>query len=159
MMPDITLGYFNQSLIGTQTINGTEQYFGSSNRFAGFQVGIAIPIWVKPQLAKVQAAKIKAGIGESNYESYQKKLEGMYLQAVQKYMKYKNSLEYYETSALDQSELMLQNAQKGFKSGSIGYFEYVQVANQSLAIQTAWLESLNRYNQSVIQLEFLAGIK
>ncbi|MCB0538658.1 MAG: efflux RND transporter permease subunit, partial [Bacteroidetes bacterium] len=159
MMPDITLGYFNQSLIGTQTINGTEQYFGSSNRFTGFQVGIAIPIWVKPQIAKVQAAKIKAGIAESNYESYQKKLEGMYLQAVQEYIKYKNSLEYYETSALGQSELMLQNAKKGFKSGSIGYFEYVQVVNQSMAIQTAWLESLNRYNQSVIQLEYLAGIK
>ena len=159
MMPDITVGYFNQSLIGTQTINGIEQYFGSNTRFTGFQVGVAIPIWVKPQIAKVQAAKVKAEIAETNYEGYQKNLEGLYTQAVQEYLKYSGSLEYYETNALAQSELMLQNAQKGFKSGSIGYFEYVQAINQSMAIQIAWLESLNSYNQSVIYLEYLAGIK
>ena len=159
MMPDITVGYFNQSLIGTQTINGIEQYFGSNTRFTGFQVGVAIPIWVKPQIAKVQAAKVKAEIAETNYEGYQKNLEGLYTQAVQEYLKYSGSLEYYETNALAQSELMLQNAQKGFKSGSIGYFEYVQAINKSMAIQIAWLESLNSYNQSVIYLEYLAGIK
>jgi cobalt-zinc-cadmium resistance protein CzcA len=159
VLPDITVGYFNQSLIGTQSINGANQYYGSNDRFTGFQVGLSVPLWIKPQIAKAQAAKIKKQIAETQYEGYNKTLEGMYLEAIQEYFKHLNSLAYYENNAKPQSELMLLNAQKALKSGSIGYFEFVQIINQSMAIQTAWLESLNNYNQSVINLEFLAGIK
>lgn len=159
ILPDITVGYFNQSIIGNQIINGKDQYFGSSNRFTGFQLGIALPIWITPQLSHINVAEIKTKIAESNYDSYENKLKGMYIQTIQEYLKYKNSLEYYETNALNQSELILVSAQKEFKSGSIGYVEYLQAVNQSVAIQNAWLESLNRYNQSVIQIEYLSGIK
>jgi cobalt-zinc-cadmium resistance protein CzcA len=59
-LPDIHVGYFNQSLIGFQNVNGSEQYFGSSDRFQGFQVGLSIPIWFVPNAAKVKAASSSA---------------------------------------------------------------------------------------------------
>ncbi|MCB9361760.1 MAG: CusA/CzcA family heavy metal efflux RND transporter, partial [Flavobacteriales bacterium] len=159
LLPDFTIGYFNQSMIGYQTINGTEQYFGSGNRFSGFQIGIAIPLWFRPYTSKVQAAKVRSQIAESNYQQYQKSLKGSYQQAIQEYTKYKSSLDYYEESALAQSDLILKNAQQAFKNGTIGYVEYVQAIHQATQIQTNWLEVLNSYNQTIIQLEFLAGIK
>lgn len=159
LLPDFTIGYFNQSMIGYQMVNGADQYFGSSNRFSGFKVGVAIPIWFKPQAARIQSSKVKAEIAESNYQHYQKTLEGVYNQATQDYQKYKNSLTYYELSALKQANLILQNAQKSYANGTIGYVEYVQALNQGMNIQFSWLEILNKYNQSVIQLEYLAGTK
>lgn len=160
LLPDFTIGYFNQSLIGTGVnANGAEQYFGSGDRFSGFQIGIAIPLWFRPYTSKVQAAKVRSQIAESNYQQYQKSLDGRYQQAIQEYTKYKNSLNYYEESALAQSDLILKNAQQAFKNGTIGYVEYVQAIHQATQIQTNWLEVLNSYNQAIIQLEFLAGIK
>jgi cobalt-zinc-cadmium resistance protein CzcA len=43
-LPDFNVGYFNQSLIGVQTINGADVNFDGSKRFQGFNVGISIPI-------------------------------------------------------------------------------------------------------------------
>lgn len=159
LLPDFTIGYFNQSLIGTQNINGTAQNFGSGDRFSGFQVGIAIPLWFRPYTSKVKATKVRSQIAESNYQQYQKSLNGKYQQAIQEYNKYKSSLSYYEENALNQSELILKHSQQAFKKGAIGYVEYVQAINQATQIQTSWLEALNNYNQAIIQLEFLAGIK
>ena len=68
-------------------------------------------------------------------------------------------MNYYEESALSQSELILNNAQKAFKSGTIGYVEYVQAINQGVQIQSGWLEALKNYNQAIIHLEYLAGLK
>lgn len=160
LLPDFTIGYFNQSLNGFGTnANGVEQYFGSSNRFTGFQLGIAIPLWYKPYTAKIQASKVQAKIAESNYQNYQKSLESEYQQAIQKYEKHKVSLSYYETSAKPNSELIINNAQKAFKSGEIGYYEYIRAIEQGVQLQTSWLNELNNYNQAVIRLEYLAGIK
>lgn len=159
LLPDFTIGYFNQSLIGGQANNGNTQYYDSGDRFSGFQVGIAIPLWFRPHAAKVQAAKVRTEIAESNFEQYQKSLGGKYQQAIQEYNKYKSSLVYYEGSALAQSDLIFKNGQQAFKNGTIGYVEYVQAINQATQIQTNWLEILNNYNQAIIQLEFLAGIK
>lgn len=35
ILPDFTVGYFNQSLIGTQVINGSDVYFGGIQAFPG----------------------------------------------------------------------------------------------------------------------------
>ena len=159
LLPDLTIGYFNQSMIGYQTIGGTEQYFGSGDRFSGFQIGIAIPLWFQPYYSRIQASKVRGEIAESNYQQYEKTLGGEYQQAIQTYLKYKSALNYYEESALSQSELILTNAQKAFKSGTIGYVEYVQAIHQGIQIQSGWLEALKNYNQAIIHLEFLAGVK
>ena len=44
-LPDITLGYFNQTLIGTQNVNGQDIYFNASHRFQGMSIGASIPIF------------------------------------------------------------------------------------------------------------------
>lgn len=159
ILPEIAIGYFNQSLTGYQNINGADQYFGPDRRFTGLTVGLALPIWLKPQLARASAAKIKTNIAQAQYQGYENNLQSIYLQAAQNYNKYKNSLYYYEQHALPQAEIILENARKLFEGGSIGYIEYLQAVKQSTDIQLAWLETLNLYNQAVIQVEYIAGIK
>lgn len=159
MLPEFNVGYFNQSLIGTQTIDGASQFFGANKRFTGFNIGISVPLWFKPLIAQKQAAAIQTDIAKSKYTEKQNSIKSQYIYAVQQFIRDKNNLEFYEQSALPQAKEMQTNAQKLFASGSIGYIEYVQALNQSMQIQLTWLKTLNNYNQAIIQLEYLSGVK
>ena len=70
-------------------------------------------------------------------------------------LKQTNSLNYYETKALPQAELILENANKGFTSGAINYLEFIQSESQALEIKFNYLKTLNAFNQAVIHLEYL----
>jgi cobalt-zinc-cadmium resistance protein CzcA len=58
-LPDFNVGYFNQSLIGTQTINGADVYFDESKRFQGLNVGISIPLTFLSNTQKVKSLSFK----------------------------------------------------------------------------------------------------
>ena len=156
-LPDLMVGYFNQTLIGIQNIDGQDKYFGSGQRFQGFQVGIAIPLWFGPHASRIKAAEFNKKAVESNYNQYQITLQGQFQQAVQEYLKNQNSLEYYKTSALPNADLILKQVQTGFKNGEIGYSEYLLGLKNALAIRENYLQALNQYNQSITTLEFLLG--
>ncbi len=160
LLPDITLGYFNQSFIGTgQDINGNPMVYTSGDRFDGFSVGLSIPLWAKPQVSRIKASELKRQEKEAELLAIQNELNGQYNGLVQQYKKYSTSMTYYESNALPQAELILKQAQKGFDGGEIDYVEYTQGLNRALSIQFNHLEILNQYNQAVIQLEFITGIK
>jgi len=158
-LPDFNIGYFNQSLIGSQNINGSDQYFSGSKRFTGIQVGVSIPLWFVPQAAKVKAAGINQQVVQSNYEQYRANVQGQYNQATQEFLKNSTTIAYYEKSALPNADLLIRQADKGFKSGDIGYVEYLQGVKNALSIKANYIQALNQYNQSVITLEFLTGKK
>lgn len=157
LLPDLTIGYFNQSLIGTQNINGVEQQFTSGDRFDGFRIGIAIPLWFSSQTARIKAALLKTQISEANYLQLVTSLGGLYQQAIYEYQKEKTSLAYYENNALPQAELIINNAQLALKNGEVGFVEYMQAIKQAVVIKHNGLAALNNYNQAIIRLEYLAG--
>jgi cobalt-zinc-cadmium resistance protein CzcA len=61
-LPDFKIGYSNQSLIGFQTINGADKYFGAGNRFSVVNIGIAIPLTFGATKAKLRAWNIKSKV-------------------------------------------------------------------------------------------------
>lgn len=161
LMPDLMVGYFNQSLNGpNQDINGNLVTYGSGDRFTGFQVGISIPIFgAKSQASAIRTIELKKQENEALAQSVNNELEGRLQSLLQQYYKFQNSLSYYQTNALPQAELILNQAQKGFQSGDIGYVEYTQGLNRSLSVRFNYLDILNQYNQTIIQIEFISGIQ
>ncbi len=161
LMPDLMVGYFNQSLNGpNQDINGNPVTYGSGDRFTGFQVGISIPIFgAKSQASAIRSIELKKQENEALVQSASNELEGRLQSLLQQYYKFQNSLSYYRTNALPQAELILNQAQKGFQSGDIGYVEYTQGLNRSLSVRFNYLDILNQYNQTIIQIEFISGIQ
>ncbi len=159
LLPDLSIGYFNQSLIGTQTVNGAERYFDGRYRFQGVQAGISLPLWAGPLKARVKAATLSEQMTQTQEQLYRNSVRQQWHQAVQEHDKYAKSLDYYEKTALPTARLILENAQKAYRAGEIGYLEYAQGLNRSLAIRMQYLDTLHRFNQSVIYLEFLSGQK
>ncbi|MDP3314101.1 CusA/CzcA family heavy metal efflux RND transporter [Lutibacter sp.] len=156
LLPEITIGYFNQSFIGNgENTNGVPIVFDSNDRFSGVQLGLTIPLWFNSHSAKIKAAKIHITESEtrlSNSINNTKIQSNLLLHELQKHQ---NNLEYYSQKGLPQAELLLKHAQRGFKEGAIGYNEYVQGLNRALHIQTNYLEFINQYNQTVIEIEHL----
>lgn len=154
-LPDLSVGYFNQSLIGSPTKNGA--IAGSGDRFAGVQAGISIPLFYGSYKANVKSAQLQQQIAQTNAEYYQSVIQGQYQQQMQEILKYENSLLYYQDKAVPQADLIIGNAQKSFENGAINYIEYFQNMNQALELKFNYLNTLNGYNQAVINLEYLIG--
>jgi heavy metal efflux system protein len=150
VLPDLQLGYTNR------TIGGSDD-----NPAAGFEpaqevsVGVAIPLWVKPQQSRIKAAKLQADAAQLNLEQARNELQADAAAALQQALKLQSSLEYYEATALPQAQLILTQATKAYKEGEISYQEYVQNLSRGLAIQANHLETLYNYNRAVIELQFL----
>lgn len=156
--PDLLLGFFSQTLIGTPNPE-TGSIANSSERFTGFQIGISIPLWFVPHQGKIRASEYNKRAAEGNYESFKQKLKSQLDQAIQQLQMTKTSLDYYQSSALPNAELILKQTQTAFKGGEIGYGEFLLGLRNAIEIREGYLQTLYTYNQSVIQIEFLSGNK
>ncbi|SDM73652.1 cobalt-zinc-cadmium resistance protein CzcA [Catalinimonas alkaloidigena] len=157
--PELTLGYFSQSLIGFEPGDGSGRYYGPWDRFTGVQVGLALPLWWGPYQAEVKAAALQQQVARDQQAYARQTLTGDYRQALQQFAKFRSSLSYYEENALPQARLILENAQLSFQTGAIGYVEFVQALERALAMQIDYLALLRQYNESIIYLEFLGGAR
>jgi heavy metal efflux system protein len=157
LLPDIGIGYFNQSLTGVQNVNGQDLYYGRSKHFQGFELGLYIPLWFPPLVARSKAAAFHEEAAQKTAEHFKTSLQGMYSQALQELDKNQASLSYYEDSALKNATLILMQSRRSYKAGEISYTEYLQSIRNANAIKSNYLQSLNMYNQSVIRIEYLIG--
>lgn len=158
ILPDINIGYFNQTMIGTP-MNGSASapLADGSNRFTGFQVGLHIPLWIGPQLAKVKAEEANRNSMMLRYRNEEKMLQGLYDQSLQDLIKQKKSLDYYKQHALKNAELVKTQSQKAYKAGEIGYTEYLIHLQQVQNVKQQYLKILNDHNQAVIRMNYLNG--
>ncbi len=145
LMPDIKVGYFNQSLNGPgETVAGDPKFFTSKDRFDGFQVGLAIPVFsIKSQSANIKSKTIRIAQVEQEEEAFTNELENQLNTLLLDYEKFQTSLDFYETNALPQAELILKQSQRGFQSGEIGYVEYIQGLSRSLSVSFNYLDLLD----------------
>ncbi len=157
MLPDINIGYFSQTIRGEQEVNGVTQSFGSDNRFTGIQLGVSIPIFIKPYLSKIKAAGIHKLIAQTNYELYNKSLLANYRSLLDEYNKYLGSVQYYEKQAVPEADMIIEQSVRSYKAGAIDYLDYVLTLNRALNIKQNSLDAINSFNQTIINIEFITG--
>ena len=157
ILPDLSIGYFSQTIRGTQEVNGMPRTFGSGDRFTGIQAGIAIPLWFAPYTARTKAAKFKEKVAQTDAEYYSKSLSGNYRTLLLEFGKNSNSVDYYEKQAIPEADLIIEQATKSYKAGAMDYLEYILSLNRALNIKQNYLDALNNYNQTIISIDFITG--
>jgi cobalt-zinc-cadmium resistance protein CzcA len=157
MLPDLNFGYFSQTIIGTQDINGVPRNFGQDFRFSGFQAGISIPLWFTPYTSKAKAAKISENIARNDADYYSKSIAGNYSSLLDEFRKFTSSVDYYEKQAVPEADLIIAQATLSYKAGAMDYLEYVLTLNRALAIRQNYLDALNNCNQTIISIEYITG--
>ncbi|WP_343533172.1 TolC family protein [Pedobacter sp.] len=151
-LPDITLGYVNQSLIGFQTVNGTEKYFGAGNRFNSVNIGLAIPLTFGANKARVRSLDYRQQAAEANAQQQQRNLMAQMQNALLQYQQDMKQYQYFVKDALPNAKEMLSAAQLGYKTGDTSYLEYLYALQTATDIQLNYLKSIQQVNQSVINI-------
>jgi cobalt-zinc-cadmium resistance protein CzcA len=156
-LPDLTFGYFSQTMQGTQEVNSVPQTFGPGDRFAGIQAGITVPLWFKPYSAKAKAAGIRQDLARTNAESYSKTLASEYASLLDEYNKYNKSVDFYEKQAIPEADYIIEQSGRSYKAGAMDYLEYILSLNRALSIRQNYLDALSNYMQTIINIEYISG--
>ncbi|AIZ65559.1 acriflavine resistance protein B (plasmid) [Hymenobacter sp. DG25B] len=158
-LPEFTVGYFNQSIIGYQRLDaaGTERYFGGGARFQGVQAGVAVPLWRRPQKARVQAARLQEQVAQAGYERYRAELAGQLDELLLRRSEQQQRLAYFESTALPQATIITRLSTIAYKAGETGYSEYLLNLERTRRLRLDYLDALLQHNQTIIELEYLLG--
>ncbi len=158
LLPDFNLGYFNQSLVGTYDVNGTPKYYGAGKRFQGIQAGISIPLFAKPQKAKIRAAQINQERKEAEVQAFYFGLSQRGSLLLSELRRIAIQLDYYRKIALPQAQVLIRTSQRAFETGEMDYYQLsISLFNANTA-RRQYVELLNQYNQSAIELELITGL-
>lgn len=157
LLPDITAGYFIQSFKGSQEVNGTTATYDGSLQFQGFSVGISLPIFAGSSISKIQASKTHIEMQQKNADYLQSQLVNQHEQQLQQLQTFQSLIDFYKQTALPNADLITKNSGKAYMNGDISYVEYVQGLETALGIRTNYINAVNNFNQTVINLQFLAN--
>ncbi len=156
-LPDFSIGYFSQTMQGTQDVNGVPRTFGVGDRFTGVHAGISVPLWFSPFTSKIKAARVKEQVAIANEGYYSSTLKGKYQSLLDEFEKYRESVEYYEKQAVPEAGIIIDQSVRSYKAGALDYLDYVLSLSRALSIKQAYLDALNNYNQTIINIEFITG--
>ena len=154
LSPTLSLFYNNGSIRGTGADN---KVYGGFYRFQTIQVGLGIPIFTAAQKAKINSEKVSKLVAESNYELGLQSLTTAYSTALIEYNKFKETVDYFEKTALKNSLIINITAQQQLEAGSINYLEWVTLINQATNIRNDYIESIKNLNESIIQINSLVN--
>ena len=143
-LPDISLGY------SVPVENGVHGFYG-------YQLGISIPLWFRPQQGRVQAARLDKLITDADLENYRNNIRTAYKQQLDEIEKLSALITFYETIGIRQADEILKTADNSYRTGQIGYVEYSQNISQAINIKSKYINTLNLYNQAVITLFYITG--
>ncbi|RAV97879.1 CusA/CzcA family heavy metal efflux RND transporter [Pseudochryseolinea flava] len=156
--PDLLAGFFSQTLIGS--VHPTSGELATrSDRFTGFQIGVAIPLWFVPHQARLKAAKYSTVAAQHDYEYKRLEVNAIFQQTLREYEKHKTSLAYYQSAGLPNAQQIITQSKVAFSQGEVSYAEYLFGVRSAVTIQEQYLKTLNDMNQTIIYLEFLSGNK
>lgn len=156
--PDLTAGYFIQSLTGSQDVNGVSRYYDNSLRFQGVSVGISVPLFWGATKARTRAARTNIDLQQANADYLKAELESALSAQKAQLETYKSMLSYYVDTALPNAAVISGNATKAYQNGDISYVEYIQSLETSLSIKNNYIDAINNYNQAVINIQYLLNL-
>jgi cobalt-zinc-cadmium resistance protein CzcA len=152
LLPDFTIGFNSQSLIGPQVVDNQERYFTASTRFNYLNAGITLPLFFRSQTARIEASKLEYIRAGKVLDQFNLQLDAAVRDAETEVEKYNESLAFYEGDAIRNAETIIRTADEQFRSGDIDFLQWVLLVDQGIAIQTEYLNVLTRYNEAVIHL-------
>jgi heavy metal efflux system protein len=133
----------------------SQRLYGLNDPFSGFSVSVAVPLFgAGANRNKVKAAQAEARIQQKQYEYGQQVFRTELIQTEKEVGKNNTMLAFYESSGLKQAEAIIKAATLAYRAGEISFAELSQFLTQAIDIQRNYLENLNAYNQSVIQLYY-----
>lgn len=143
-LPELTLGYTNQSLIGNHTIGGREQWYGAGKRFEYFSLGVAIPLNLYATSARVRSLRHQQEAANFRALQQERRLHSEAEQALMRYRQSQRQYRYTLDEALPSAREIISAARLGYRAGEISYLEYIYAIETATQLRESHLESILR---------------
>ncbi|MFY9242557.1 MAG: CusA/CzcA family heavy metal efflux RND transporter [Polaribacter sp.] len=143
LLPDISLEYFQ----------GTNSQLNTSLR--GYQIGLKIPLFFSGNASKIMASKIAKNTIIEQQQDYKVKLQSSYNSLLATLQQHEEAINYYESQGKNLKEEIIKTANRTFSEGEIDFFQYIQSLETAKDIELSYLDNLNTYNQTVININHL----
>ena len=143
LLPDLNFEYFQ----------GTNDQLNSNIK--GYQFGIKIPLLFFGNSSKIKASKIAKDIISEQKQDYEVQLNSEYKSLLTTLNKYEEAVNYYNTQGERLKDEIIKTANRTFKEGEIDFFQYIQSLETAKDIELTYLDNLNAYNQTVININNL----
>jgi cobalt-zinc-cadmium resistance protein CzcA len=156
-LPQVTVGYTNQSLRGTYEVDGRATTYEVGDRFQSVQAGVAIPLLRGPQKARVQAARLQEQVATSTYQRYRAEAAAQFDELRLRLQEQQQRVQFYEQTGLPQAAVIVRLSQRAYKAGETTYSELLLNLERALRVRTAYLDAVLAHNQTAIDLEYLLG--
>jgi len=145
VLPDISIGYFNQSI---DRVNG----------FQGLQFGINIPLWFWSSSGKIQAAKLDRIVSEQELQYQQNKVNQKLVNFYKQINTYDIVLDEYGDVTMNNSKQIQDMALSSFKQGEINYLEFIQLLSETMNFNMEYLNAMHDYNLIILKLASFKGV-
>lgn len=155
ILPDLQIGYWNLSIYGPADYGNGPYTLSTKDRLQGVLLGVNVPLWFYPNNAKVKAADIKTQVAQSDYNYNKTMFEGQFKQAYNLYLKYQNSIQYYKSTALTSSKVIITQALKAYDQKEITYVDYLTVVTNALNIESNYLNVIYQNDLAVLKMQYL----
>ena len=133
----------------------SQRLYGFSNPYSGFSVSAGIPLFgSKTYKNKFKAAELERNYQQSILDYERLSLITNYNQSYQQLLKDQDLVKYYESTGLAQAEAIIKSSNLAYRGGEINFAELTQYLSQAIDIQKNYLDVLNQFNQSAIQLNY-----
>ncbi|MFV8360747.1 CusA/CzcA family heavy metal efflux RND transporter [Flavobacterium sp. LS1P3] len=119
------------------------------------QLGVALPLFNSNIKNRQKALEINSQIAENNLTNEKLKLESQYQELIQESKKHQETITYFENQALKNVDLITKAANDKFINGDINYLEWVMLINQNTEIQSNYIETVRKFNETIFKLENL----
>ncbi len=158
LLPSLSLGYSNMSIIGYQKAGIDEKYFDGSHRFSAMSIGLGIPVFSTAQHARIKASGLLMQQRQQELAAMHQQLGMELLNAIRSYHRHYQLLNTYQTILLTNASAVISSAGKRLTSGEIGYLDWVILVNQALDMRSSYFNVVDQLNQSAFMVEKLSGI-
>jgi cobalt-zinc-cadmium resistance protein CzcA len=143
LLPDISVEYFQ----------GTNSQLDKN--IIGYQVGLKIPLLFSGNASKIKASKIAQNIVIAQQQDYTAQLNAKYNALLATLNQHKEAINYYDTEGENLKNEIIKTANRTFQEGEIDFFQYLQSLETAKDIELSYLDNLNTYNQTVININYL----
>ncbi|GHC50680.1 CusA/CzcA family heavy metal efflux RND transporter [Ulvibacter litoralis] len=143
LLPDISFNYFQ----GTNS--------GLNNSLYGYQVGIKIPLLFGGHSSRIKATGIAEQIAVEESKEYSIQLNAKFNALNTQLNQLRTALLYYEEEGTALSDEILKTANGSFRNGEIDFYQYIQSLESAYEVKIAYLDTLNEYNNIVIDINYL----
>ncbi|MBC2838467.1 CusA/CzcA family heavy metal efflux RND transporter [Robiginitalea sp. SC105] len=136
------------------------EYFRGSNDvtdgpFEGYSLGVSIPLFFGGQASRIRSARLAESALMQEQQEYALGLDTRLSQLQEQLQQQQEALSYYQEEGNDLAAAIMKAAESGFRNGEIDFFRYIESLENSYEIRLAYLDQLESYNQSVLNINYI----